>query len=195
MKLCFFEAELWRDYQSHMRGREPVRTWGILNFPPLRVALDKQLHYWDVHRIVEEGIRLHDKAGSGVSGIGKHRPLSPHLQIYRPMLTMMMSIAHRVTGAALYFGTLLLAWFLVAASIGGTAYETAAACFNSMPGKVILAGFTWALFHHLLGGIRHLIWDTGRGFEHRQREWLAQATLCGGIALTVLAWGTAYLVK
>jgi succinate dehydrogenase / fumarate reductase, cytochrome b subunit len=135
------------------------------------------------------------KAEPGMSGIEKHRPLSPHLQIYRPMLTMMMSIAHRITGAALYFGTLLLAWFLVAASIGGRAYQTAAICFNSIPGKVILGGFTWALFHHLLGGMRHIIWDTGHGFEHRQREWLAQATLYGGIALTVLAWGTAYLIQ
>ncbi|MCI0600028.1 MAG: succinate dehydrogenase, cytochrome b556 subunit [Beijerinckiaceae bacterium] len=132
---------------------------------------------------------------SGASANEKRRPLSPHLQIYRPMLTMMMSIAHRITGAALYFGTLLLAWFLIAASIGGGAYEAAAYCFNSIPGKVILFGFTWALFHHLLGGIRHIIWDTGHGFEHKQREWLAQATLIGGAALTVTVWGGAFLVQ
>ncbi len=132
-----------------------------------------------------------------VSGAGsneKRRPLSPHLQIYRPMLTMMMSIAHRITGAALYFGTLLLAWFLIAASIGGGAYESAAYCFNSIPGKMILFFFTWALFHHLLGGIRHIIWDTGHGFEHKQREFLAQATLAGGAVLTVIVWGVTFLV-
>ena len=132
---------------------------------------------------------------SGASGNDRHRPLSPHLQIYRPMLTMMMSIAHRITGAALYFGTLLLAWFLIAASIGGGTYEVAAYSFNSVPGKVILFVFTWALFHHLLGGIRHIIWDTGHGFEHNQRELLAKATLIGGAALTVTVWGVAFLVQ
>lgn len=129
----------------------------------------------------------------GVSGPGMRRPLSPHLQIYRPMLTMVMSIAHRITGAALYFGTLLLAWFLIAASAGGKAFETAAYCFNSIPGKVILFGFSWALFHHLLGGIRHIIWDTGHGFEPKERELLAQQTLVGGIALTAAVWVIAYL--
>jgi len=63
------------------------------------------------------------------------------------------------------------------------------------PWKTILFGFTWALFHHLLGGIRHIIWDTGHGFAYPQREWLAQATLIGGIVLTVGVWGIAYLVS
>ena len=129
----------------------------------------------------------------GMSGLEKRRPLSPHLQIYRPMLTMVMSIAHRITGAALYLGTLLLAWFLIAASAGGRAFETAAYCINSIPGKVILFGFSWTLFHHLLGGIRHIIWDSGRGFEPKERELLAQQTLVGGIALTAAVWIIAYL--
>jgi succinate dehydrogenase / fumarate reductase, cytochrome b subunit len=131
----------------------------------------------------------------GGSGLEKRRPLSPHLQIYRPMLTMIMSIAHRITGMALYFGTLLLAWFLIAAATGPGAYAAAASFLNSIPGKLILFGFTWALFHHLLGGIRHIIWDSGHGFAHPQREWLAQATLIGGIVLTVGVWGIAYLVS
>jgi succinate dehydrogenase / fumarate reductase, cytochrome b subunit len=131
----------------------------------------------------------------GPSGVEKRRPLSPHLQIYRPMLTMMMSIAHRITGAALYLGTVLLAWFLIATSIGGSTFETAAFCFNSIAGKVILFAFTWALFHHLLGGIRHIIWDAGLGFEAQEREFLAQATLIGGIALTVLVWVIASFIQ
>jgi succinate dehydrogenase / fumarate reductase, cytochrome b subunit len=131
----------------------------------------------------------------GPSGVEKRRPISPHLQIYRPMLTMMMSIAHRITGAALYLGMLLLAWFLIAASIGGGTFETAAFCFNSIPGKLILFGFTWALFHHLLGGMRHIIWDAGYGFEAKEREWLAQATLFGGIGLTALVWVIAYFIQ
>lgn len=130
----------------------------------------------------------------GGKGLDIRRPLSPHLQIYRPMLTMVMSIAHRLTGIALYFGTLLLAWLLIAAATSADAYAAAAACVNSILGKLILVAFTWALFHHLLGGIRHLIWDTGHGFGHPQREWLAQATLIGGIVLTAGVWGFAYLV-
>ncbi|HUI20026.1 MAG TPA: succinate dehydrogenase, cytochrome b556 subunit [Methylocella sp.] len=133
--------------------------------------------------------------GSGGSDLERRRPLSPHLQIYRPMLTMAMSIAHRITGIVLYFGTLLLAWLLIAASAGADAYATAVSFANSIPGKIILIGFTWALFHHLLGGIRHAIWDSGHGFAYPQREWLAQATLIGGIVLTASAWGFAYLIS
>lgn len=132
---------------------------------------------------------------TGPGGVEQRRPLSPHLQIYRPMLTMMMSIAHRITGAALYLGTLLLAWFLIAASIGDGTFESAAFCFNSIPGKVILFGFTWALFHHLLGGMRHIIWDAGLGFEAQEREFLAQATLIGGLVLTILVWVIASFIR
>lgn len=123
------------------------------------------------------------------------RPLSPHLQIYRPMLTMMMSIAHRITGGALYAGTLLLAWYLVAAASGPAAFGVAAGFLGSWFGLLILFGFTWALFHHLLGGIRHFIWDAGYGMDHPEREWLAQATLAGGIGLTVLVWLLALLAR
>ncbi len=117
------------------------------------------------------------------------RPLSPHLQIYRPMLTMMMSFFHRLTGAALYFGTLLLAWWLIAAAMTGSkAFETAQGFFGSWFGRLILFGYTWALMHHMLGGLRHLYWDTGRGFEPNEREWLARGTLIGGALLTLLIW-------
>lgn len=121
------------------------------------------------------------------------RPLSPHLQIYRPTLTMMMSIAHRITGIALYAGTLLLAWFLIAASSGPGAFTAVSWFLNSILGKLILFGFTWALFHHLLGGVRHTLWDAGYGLDHPQREWLAQATLIGGGALTLIVWIAALL--
>lgn len=121
------------------------------------------------------------------------RPLSPHLQIYRPMLTMMMSIVHRITGAALYFGTLLLAWWLIAAASGPNAYATFEAFMGSFIGLVILFGYTWAILHHMLGGIRHLIWDTLHGFEPTEREWLTVATLVGSISLTVVVWVIGYL--
>jgi succinate dehydrogenase / fumarate reductase cytochrome b subunit len=115
------------------------------------------------------------------------RPLSPHL-IYRLTLTMLMSIVHRITGAALYVGTVLLAWWLLAAASGPNAYATFQAVASSFVGRVVLLGYTWALIHHMLGGIRHLIWDTGHGWGLAEAEWLARATLVGSVALTILLW-------
>jgi succinate dehydrogenase / fumarate reductase cytochrome b subunit len=131
----------------------------------------------------------------GMSEVEQRRPLSPHLQVYRPMLTMMMSIVHRITGVALYAGALLLVYYLVAAANGPAAFATAAAIFGSIIGQIILFGFTWALFHHLLGGIRHAIWDAGYGMDHPAREYLAQSTAIGGIALTVIVWALVYLTR
>src|ERR1700704_2197038 len=103
------------------------------------------------------------------------RPVSPHMQIYRWPLPMLMSILHRITGAGLYFGTLLLAWWLTGAGSGPNAFGPVASFINSFFGRLILFGYTWALIHHMLGGIRHLIWDTGRGFGPQEREWLGGA--------------------
>lgn len=125
----------------------------------------------------------------------QRRPLSPHLQIYRPILTMMMSITHRITGAGLYFGTLLLAWWLIAAATGPEAFATASWFMDSILGRLILFGFTWALFTHMLGGIRHIIQDTGRGMDHPEREYLAQMIAFGGIGLTIIVWIIAYMVR
>ena len=121
------------------------------------------------------------------------RPLSPHLQIYRPMLTMMMSIAHRLTGFGLYFGMLILAWWLIAAASGPNAYARFQWFAGSLIGRIILFGYTWAVIHHMLGGIRHLIWDTGRGLGPSEREWLAAANLFGSIGLTVVIWIVGFL--
>lgn len=121
------------------------------------------------------------------------RPLSPHLFIYKPTLTMTMSIVHRATGASLYFGTLLVAWWLIAAASSPNAYAGVGSFMSSFVGRLILFGYTWALLHHMLGGIRHLIWDTGRGFEPREREWLTVATLVGSISLTIVIWVVGYL--
>jgi succinate dehydrogenase / fumarate reductase cytochrome b subunit len=123
------------------------------------------------------------------------RPLSPHLQIYRPMLTTMMSITHRITGAALYFGTVLLAWWLIAAASDARSFATVSEILGSWFGRIVMFGFTWALLHHMLGGVRHFIWDSGRGMDHPERELLAQLTLWGGMALTVLVWIVAYVVR
>lgn len=121
------------------------------------------------------------------------RPLSPHLQIYRWPLPMMMSILHRITGAGLYFGILLMVWWLIAARSGPNDYGKVAAFFNSIFGRLILIGYTWALIHHMLGGVRHLIWDTGHGFAPNEREWLSLATLVGSVVLTLLLWIVGYL--
>lgn len=122
------------------------------------------------------------------------RPLSPHLSIYRPMLTMMMSIAHRVTGAALYFGTLLLIWYLVAAVSGDAAFATISWFMRSFFGQLILFGFTFALLHHFFGGVRHLIWDAGYGFEHPMRERLAQGTLICSTVSTLILFAAAHFL-
>ena len=122
------------------------------------------------------------------------RPLSPHLGIYRFTLTMAMSIAHRFSGAGLYFGALLLAWFLLAASTDAAAFAYFSGFIQSIFGRLILFGFTWALFQHLLGGVRHLILDAGYGMDDPEREQMAQATLIGGFVLTIVVWAIVYAV-
>lgn len=120
------------------------------------------------------------------------RPLSPHLQIYAPMLTMMMSILHRITGAALYFGMFLLAWWLVAAASGEAYFTYVSSLFGTWIGRLVLFGYTWALIHHMLGGIRHFIWDTGRGFELPVIEIMAKLSLAASLVLTALVWVLGY---
>jgi succinate dehydrogenase / fumarate reductase cytochrome b subunit len=122
------------------------------------------------------------------------RPLSPHFQSYRWTLTLAMSIVHRATGMALYFGTLLLAWWLIATAIGPAAYADVQAFTSSLIGRLIVFSYTWALIHHLLSGIRYLIWDLGYGFKARDREALTWGAAVGGISLTVLLWIFAYVV-
>jgi succinate dehydrogenase / fumarate reductase, cytochrome b subunit len=123
-----------------------------------------------------------------MTGSPRPRPLSPHLQIYRPTLTMTMSIVHRITGMGLYLGGILVAWWLLAASAGNNPYASVEGFFGSLIGHIVLFGYTWALIHHLLGGVRHLIWDTGRGFGAHEREWLTRATIVGSVSLTLLIW-------
>ncbi|MCR6733737.1 MAG: succinate dehydrogenase, cytochrome b556 subunit [Afipia sp.] len=121
------------------------------------------------------------------------RPLSPFMN-YRWTLTMAMSIVHRITGIALYAGTLLLAWWLIATASGPGAYANIQGFTSSWIGRVIVFGYTWALLHHMLGGIRHLIWDLGYGFGPSEREWLTRAALIGSITLTIVVWIVAYIV-
>ena len=120
------------------------------------------------------------------------RPLSPHLQIYKRMLSMMMSIMHRITGVALYFGSILVVWWLAAAAIGDAYFDVVQSFFGHWFGRLVLFGFTWALIHHALGGIRHFVWDLGRGFDLKTVEWMVRASLAGSVVLTVLLWIIAY---
>jgi succinate dehydrogenase / fumarate reductase cytochrome b subunit len=123
----------------------------------------------------------------------KHpRPLSPHIQIYRWTLTMVLSILHRATGVALYAGTALLAGWLLAAASGEEAYAVVQSISTAWYGRLVLFGYSWALFHHMFGGLRHFIWDTGRGFDLRHVEIIARVTAFVPPVLTIIVWVLAY---
>jgi succinate dehydrogenase / fumarate reductase, cytochrome b subunit len=123
------------------------------------------------------------------------RPLSPHLSVYRPPITMTTSIVHRITGAALYFGTLLVAWWLIAAAVSPAYFAFVDQIFGSWFGRLVLFGYTWALMQHMLGGIRHLIWDTGAGLEKDTASRLAWASIVGALVLTILVWVAGYMAR
>jgi succinate dehydrogenase / fumarate reductase cytochrome b subunit len=116
------------------------------------------------------------------------RPISPHLGIYRMQITMLMSIMHRITGAANYFGTILLAAWLVSAAMGERAFAEVNALFGHPLGKLVLFGYSWNLIHHMLGGMRHLLWDTGRGLQPRSADILGWLTIIGSLSLTAALW-------
>lgn len=125
----------------------------------------------------------------------KPRPLSPHLQIYKPIPTMVMSIAHRITGGALYFGTLIVAWWITAAAGSEDYYNFVSGIIGSWLGQLILFGYTWALMFHMLGGIRHFVWDTASYMEKHTATKLAWATLIGSIVLTILIWIAVFALR
>jgi succinate dehydrogenase / fumarate reductase cytochrome b subunit len=120
-----------------------------------------------------------------------NRPLSPFFT-YRWTLTMALSIVHRITGIALYVGTLLMAWWLIATASGPTAYAAIQGFTSSWIGRLVLFGYTWALIHHMLGGLRHFVWDLGYGYGASEREWLTRAALIGSVTLTLVIWVIAY---
>ncbi len=125
--------------------------------------------------------------GTG-QGAKPKRPLSPHLQIYTPLINMVMSILHRITGAALYFGTLLLAWWLIAAATGPVYFDYVNGVMGSLPGRLVLFGYTWALIHHMLGGVRHFIWDLGHGYDLKTVDLLSWGTIILSVSITALIW-------
>ena len=123
------------------------------------------------------------------------RPLSPHLQIYRLQWTMILSFLHRITGVALGLGSLLLAWWLVAAASGPEAFAIVQDVVRSIPGRFVLLGFTFSLFYHLANGIRHLFWDVGIGFELRAAQTSGWIVLALAVVLTLASWFTGYAMR
>ena len=122
------------------------------------------------------------------------RPLSPHLTIYKPMATMVVSIMHRITGSALYFGTILLAAWLIAAATSFEAFSWISWFFGSWAGRVVLFGYTWALMFHMLGGIRHFVWDTGLGLDKHVATKMALGSALASVTLTLMIWAFALFV-
>jgi succinate dehydrogenase / fumarate reductase cytochrome b subunit len=125
----------------------------------------------------------------------RERPLSPHLGIYRWQWTMSLSILHRVTGCALAVGTLLLVYWLWAAASGPQAYLRANALIGSWFGLILLFGWTVALFYHLFNGIRHLLWDAGKGFELRTAWASGMMVLAATAVASVLAWVVGFMLR
>lgn len=123
------------------------------------------------------------------------RPLSPHLQVYRLIPTMAMSIIHRATGIALYFGILLFSAWLIAAATSPRWFDTVSALYGSWFGRLVLLGFTWTLMHHMLGGVRHLVMDTGRGMGKEQSTRFAIAMPFVSAGLTLLLWIVGYMAR
>jgi succinate dehydrogenase / fumarate reductase, cytochrome b subunit len=115
------------------------------------------------------------------------RPLSPHLQIYKPQITSVLSISHRITGVALTVGTLLLVWWLLAAAAGPAAYAQAQAFIGSWLGILLLIGWAYALFFHLCNGIRHLVWDAGYGFDIATTYLTGWTVIVASAGLTLIA--------
>lgn len=125
----------------------------------------------------------------------QRRPLSPHLQIYKWSPTMAASIAHRVTGVALYAGTLLLAYYLLAAAGDVHSFNFVSAIFGSFLGQLVLFGYTFALLLHVMGGLRHAFWDAGHGFDADTRDKLAVGSFAGAAILTVLVWIVSFIIR
>jgi succinate dehydrogenase / fumarate reductase cytochrome b subunit len=161
-----------------------VRRWWIL--VSFRIAALAGISY--------ERFRVQAAQWRAIMAEVRTRPISPHIQIYKWTLPFLMSGFHRITGIVLYFGFVLVAWWLVAAASGPSAYGNVQWFYGTFIGRLVLFGYTWALIHHTLGGIRHLIWDTIHGFEPRETEWLARATIGGSIILTFAVWALGYVV-
>ncbi len=127
-----------------------------------------------------------------MSGSSKkiQRPLSPHLQVYKPQMTSVLSILHRMTGFAMAVGILVVVWMLVAAASGEQAYNVFLHYVGSKVGMVLLFGWSVAFFYHMSNGIRHLFWDMGYLFKLQNAFRAGYAVLLSTVVLTGLLWWT-----
>ncbi len=116
------------------------------------------------------------------------KPMSPHLSIFRPYVNMVLSIMHRITGVVNYWGSLLLTAWLISAAMGERQFNAVSWFIGSPIGLIILVGFTWSVIHHMLGGLRHFVWDTVHGFSLPTVRALSWATLFGSVTLTGILW-------
>ncbi|MCK5812898.1 MAG: succinate dehydrogenase, cytochrome b556 subunit [Cocleimonas sp.] len=116
------------------------------------------------------------------------RPMSPHLQIYKMPITAKLSVLHRGTGAGLFIGLLLMVWVLMAAAGGIDSWQIMHDFLSSWLGKLMLFGFTFSLYYHLCNGIRHLIWDVGKGLSLEEVHFSAGVVLISSVVLTLLTW-------
>jgi len=114
------------------------------------------------------------------------RPLSPHLQIYRPQMTSISSILTRITGNALIVAAVLVVWWLLAAATSESYFVVADAVMTSWFGILVMVLSLWAMWYHFLAGLRHLIWDAGKGLEVETAERLGWVCVIGSVVLTVI---------
>jgi succinate dehydrogenase / fumarate reductase cytochrome b subunit len=121
-----------------------------------------------------------------------NRPLSPHLQVYKPQITSVLSILHRLTGIGLAAGAVVLVCWLNAAAYGPDAFESAQGLLATWFGRLLLLGWTWALFYHLCNGIRHMYWDVGRGLELRQVQITGWFVVVASLGFTLISWAAGY---
>ena len=120
------------------------------------------------------------------------RPLSPHIQIYKPQLTSVLSILHRGTGIFLCLGAVVFTWWLTALALGPEPFAAVRLALGSWLGRLLLFAWTFSFFFHLCNGIRHLFWDAGLGFELRTAYASGKAVVAASVVLTFVAFGLAY---
>lgn len=120
--------------------------------------------------------------------MSRQRPLSPHLQIYKPQLTSILSILHRATGVALSIGSIILVSWVIALTLGEETYLSYLKIINNWFGKLILFGFTFGLFYHFSNGIRHLFWDAGYGYDLKQAYMSGTLVIIASLTLTIITW-------
>lgn len=116
------------------------------------------------------------------------RPMSPHIQIYKMPITATLSILHRGTGVVLFIGLLLMVWVLAAVAGGVDSWQTMQHFLSSWLGQFVLLGFTFSLYYHLCNGMRHLLWDTGKGLSLKSVHFSALVVLIASAVLTLLTW-------